>query len=213
MTLSTLKRRILIAGALLAALLCLVPARTNAPAATDEPGVGCDPAAPMTRTDTTRSNGGATPGPDFPARPAGADLSARTEAGCMLHRTMIYAPCGHSTQRREALDGRLIGLSHAALEKEIGGVYPGAAVTAFDAKEVDVTMRMDIPCPLHWVLAAGEDGMLAVMQNRMGDCLSLVRTTDVPNDSVPEDDRDDVSRGKVFDDVQALEGYLESLSS
>lgn len=203
------KKRILIAGGLLAALLILVPATAKTP----ETRVSIDPAAPTARSDASRTNGGVTPEPDFPAQPAGADLSARTSQGCTLHRTMVYAPCGHSSQRREALPGRLVGLSHAALEREIGQVYPGAAVTAFDANEVDITLRLDIPCPLHWVLAAGEDGMLAVLQNRTGDALTLVRVTDIPVDGVPEDERAALGEGRIFDDVQALEGYLESLTS
>ena len=27
---------------------------------------------------------------------------------------------------------------------------------------------MDVPCPLHWVLRAGDDGLLAVLQNTTG---------------------------------------------
>ena len=61
----------------------------------------------------------------------GADLSERTAADGYLHRTLYYAPCGHSVQRREALPAQLTGLSRQALEKEIGSVIPGAAVTGF----------------------------------------------------------------------------------
>ena len=145
--------------------------------------------------------------------PAGADLSERTQAGCMLHETLAYAPCGHSVQRREAMSARLIGLSREALEREIAEVIPGAVVTGFSAGEVDVSRSLDIPCPLHWVLKAGEDGMMQVWQNRTGEALSFVRGTDVPVSGVSEGEKKDLLDGRVFDDVQALEGYLESMSS
>lgn len=90
---------------------------------------------------------------------AGADLSAQTNRETYLHRTLYYAPCGHSVQRREKLPAQLVGLTRGALEKEIGGLYENAAVTGFSAGEVDITTRMDMPCPLHWVLRGGEDGL------------------------------------------------------
>ena len=183
--------RFLIAAAVLAAILCLFPARVDAPettiAAQQTPQVG---------------------------HPVGADLSERTADGCLLHRTICYAPCGHSVQRREELPARLTGLSRQALEKEIGSVIPGAAVTGFSASEVDVSRSLGIPCPLHWVLRAGEDGMLQVMQNTTGEALTAVRGSDVPLALAPQEDRAQLlADGLVFDDVQALEGYLESLSS
>ena len=56
--------------------------------------------------------------------------------------------------------------------------------------------------------------MLCVMQNRSGDTLTAVRGSDVPLALVPQEDRAQLlAGGLVFDDVQALEGYLESLSS
>ena len=146
-------------------------------------------------------------------RPAGADLSERTSAGCFLHRTLYYAPCGHSVQRREELPAQLMGMSRALLEKEIASVIPGAAVTGFSSSEVDIALSTDIPCPLHWVLRGGEDGKLAVLQNRNGEALEVVRTTDVPLSQAPQDDQAQLRAGRIFDDVQALEGYLESLSS
>ena len=145
--------------------------------------------------------------------PAGADMSERTQADCMLHETLAYAPCGHSVQRREAMNPRLVGLSREALEKEIVQVIPGAVVTGFSAGEVDVSRSMDVPCPLHWVLKAGEDGVLQVWQNRTGDALSFVRGTDVPVSGVSEGEKQELLDGRVFDDVQAMEGYLESMSS
>ncbi|MBP3523877.1 MAG: hypothetical protein J6M56_09940 [Clostridia bacterium] len=213
--------RFFLAAAVLAAILCLFPVKVDAPeepqtmlaseatvpppAAAQEPGAQGFPAAQELPAGQELSVG--------QDRPAGADLSERTAAGCFLHRTLYYAPCGHSVQRRDELPAQLLGMSRALLEQEIGGVIPGAAVTGFSSSEVDIALSADIPCPLHWVLRGGEDGKLAVLQNRSGETLEVVRTTDVPLEQAPQDDQAQLREGRIFDDVQALEGYLESLSS
>ena len=187
--------RYLLIIVLVAALLCLMPAR------------GAD--APNEKKPQTA----AAQSVESAEAPAGADLSAQTNRETYLHRTLYYAPCGHSVQRREKLPAQLVGLTRGALEKEIGGLYENAAVTGFLAGEVDITTRMDMPCPLHWVLRGGEDGLLAVWQNTTGEALSVVRKTDIPVTAAAEEEQDELRDGRMFDDVQALEGYLESLSS
>lgn len=187
--------RYLLIIVLVAALLCLMPAR------------GAD--APNEKKPQTA----AAQSVESAEAPAGADLSAQTNRETYLHRTLYYAPCGHSVQRREKLPAQLAGLTRGALEKEIGGLYENAAVTGFSAGEVDITTRMDMPCPLHWVLRGGEDGLLAVWQNTTGEALSVVRKTDIPVTAAAEEEQDELRDGRMFDDVQALEGYLESLSS
>ena len=187
--------RYLLIIVLVAALLCLMPAR------------GAD--APNEKKPQTA----AAQSVESAEAPAGADLSAQTNRETYLHRTLYYAPCGHSVQRREKLPARLVGLTRGALEKEIGGLYENAAVTGFSAAEVDVSTRMDVPCPLHWVLRAGDDGLLAVLQNTTGETLTVVRRTDIPVALAAGEEQDELRDGRMFDDVQALEGYLESLSS
>ena len=187
--------RYLLIIVLVAALLCLMPAR------------GAD--APNEKKPQTA----AAQSVESAEAPAGADLSAQTNRETYLHRTLYYAPCGHSVQRREKLPAQLVGLTRGALEREIGGLYENAAVTGFSAGEVDITTRMDRPCPLHWVLRGGEDGLLAVWQNTTGEALSVVRKTDIPVTAAAEEEQDELRDGRMFDDVQALEGYLESLSS
>ncbi len=187
--------RYLLIIVLVAALLCLMPAR------------GAD--APNEKKPQTA----AAQSVESAEAPAGADLSAQTNRETYLHRTLYYAPCGHSVQRREKLPAQLVGLTRGVLEKEIGGLYENAAVTGFSAGEVDITTRMDMPCPLHWVLRGGEDGLLAVWQNTTGEALSVVRKTDIPVTVAAEEEQDELRDGRMFDDVQALEGYLESLSS
>ena len=187
--------RYLLIIVLVAALLCLMPAR------------GAD--APNEKKPQTA----AAQSVESAEAPAGADLSAQTNRETYLHRTLYYAPCGHSVQRREKLPAQLVGLTRGVLEKEIGGLYENAAVTGFSAGEVDITTRMDMPCPLHWVLRGGEDGLLAVWQNTTGEALSVVRKTDIPMTAAAEEEQDELRDGRMFDDVQALEGHLESLSS
>lgn len=187
--------RYLLIIVLVAALLCLMPAR------------GAD--APNEKKPQTA----AAQSVESAEAPAGADLSAQTNRETYLHRTLYYAPCGHSVQRREKLPAQLVGLTRGVLEKEIGGLYENAAVTGFSAGEVDITTRMDMPCPLHWVLRGGEDGLLAVWQNTTGEALNVVRKTDIPVTVAAEEEQDELRDGRMFDDVQALEGYLESLSS
>ena len=187
--------RYLLIIVLVAALLCLMPAR------------GAD--APNEKKPQTA----AAQSVESAEAPAGADLSAQTNRETYLHRTLYYAPCGHSVQRREKLPAQLVGLTRGALEKEIGGLFENAAVTGFSAGEVDITTRMDMPCPLHWVLRGGEDGLLAVWQNTTGEALSVVRKTGIPVTAAAEEEQDELRDGRMFDDVQALEGYLESLSS
>ena len=187
--------RYLLIIVLVAALLCLMPAR------------GAD--APNEKKPQTA----AAQSVESAEAPAGADLSAQTNRETYLHHTLYYAPCGHSVQRREKLPAQLVGMTRGVLEKEIGGLYENAAVTGFSAGEVDITTRMDMPCPLHWVLRGGEDGLLAVWQNTTGEALSVVRKTDIPVTAAAEEEQDELRDGRMFDDVQALEGYLESLSS
>ena len=187
--------RYLLIIVVVAVLLCLMPAQ------------GADaPNEKKPKTETAQSGEAA-------EAPAGADLSVKTDRETYLHRTLYYAPCGHSVQRREKLPAQLVGLTRGALEKEIGGLYENAAVTGFSAGEVDMTTRMDVPCPLHWVLRGGEDGLLAVWQNTTGEMLTVVRQTDIPVAMAAEEEQDELRDGRMFDDVQALEGYLESLSS
>lgn len=205
--------RFLIMAGVLAALLCLFPVKVDAPkeettVVASQPAQQEIGAAPLHTVVPQGTNT-----PVLPGLPAGADLSERTGSGCLLHCTLYYAPCGHSVQRRENLPSQLVGLSRSALEQQIGEVIPGAAVTGFSGSEVDIALSTEIPCPLHWILKGGEDGMLYVMQNVNGETLSLVRQTDIGVKDAPEGDRAALLQGRMFDDVQALEGYLESLSS
>ena len=187
--------RFLIAAAVLAAILCLFPAKV------EEENLQLIAANPTAQPQAISD------------LPAGMDLSERTSGGCMLHRTLYYAPCGHSVQRREPLPTQLTGLSREALEQEIGSVIPGAAVTGFSGAEVDIAVSVQIPCPLHWILRLSEHGTLEVLQNVDGESLQVIRETQVERGLLGEEITQELLSGVTFDDVQALEGYMENLSS
>ena len=120
--------RFFFAAAVLAAILCLYPAKVDAPQE-----------AQMLAVQATE--------PPVQELPVGADLSERTDARSFLHTTLYYAPCGHSVQRRERLPAQLTGMSRELLEKEIASVIPGAQVTGFSAAEVDIFAQRGYPLP------------------------------------------------------------------
>ena len=92
-------------------------------------------------------------------------------------------------------------------------MIPEGKITGFSAQEVDVAQQMEIPCPLHWVLRLGENGKLEVLQNMTGEALDVVRTTDADTELLTNEQRQALLDGVVFEDTQALEGYMESLTS
>ena len=188
-------------AALLAVLFSMLPTQADAPE-TDGMRLATQERQAQREEETLRADG----------VPAGADLSDQTREDTFLHRTMRYV-CGHSVQRREVMPAQLRGLTHTALEKELGRVIPGARVTAFSAQEVDIVQGMDMPCPLHWVLQLGESGRLEVLQNVTGEALSVIRQTEIGRSQLGEETVQELLSGVIFDDVQALEGYMESLSS
>lgn len=194
--------RFFVIAAVLAALFSMLPTQADAP-----DGERMLATAPE-RTGETEAGHTAQQG----GVPAGADLSERTQDGAYLHRTLRY-DCGHSVQRREALPAQLLGLSHAALEAEIGAVIPKGLVTGFSAREVDVAQQMEIPCPLHWVLRLGENGKLEVLQNMTGEALKVIKATEADTELLTHEQRQALLEGIVFEDTQALEGYMESLTS
>lgn len=146
-------------------------------------------------------------------RPPGRTFPSKRTGTHICTERCITRPAATASSGGKSCPPGLVGLTRGALEKEIGGLYENAAVTGFSAAEVDVSTRMDVPCPLHWVLRAGDDGLLAVLQNTTGETLTVVRRTDIPVALVAGEEQDELRDGRMFDDVQALEGYLESLSS
>jgi len=193
--------RFFAAAAILAALFSMLPTQADAP---DAGGLRLS----MQEEQAAREHEEVEPG----GVPAGADLSERTHEGTYLHRTMRYA-CGHSVQRRESMPSPLRGLTQAALDAQIVRVIPGAKVTGFSVQEVDIAQAMDMPCPLHWVLRLGENGRLEVLQNVNGEALSVIRDTQITLQQLGDETLQELLGGVTFDDVQALEGYMESLSS
>ena len=129
--------RYLLIIVLVAALLCLMPAR------------GAD--APNEKKPQTA----AAQSVESAEAPAGADLSAQTNRETYLHRTLYYAPCGHSVQRREKLPAQLVGLTRGALEKEIGGLYESAAVTGYSVRRM---LRISRRQRMNWRLTPEKCG-------------------------------------------------------
>lgn len=143
------------------------------------------------------------------ADPVGNVTQALTEAGCQVLQELSYTPCEHHLTRRVELPQELISKTRA----EIEGAYDQWRVTEFLPKEVTMEQQLDIFCAQHMVLMPDESGVLAVFQNKYGDALAFVQSTEIALDTLPDAIQEEVRPGKGFDDITALEQWLESVES
>ena len=138
--------------------------------------------------------------------PAGADLSVKTDRDAYLHRTMYYAPCGHSVQAagKAARPARRADARRAG--KEIGGLYENAAVTELSRRRGGREHAHGrYPARCIGSCGRGTTNLLAVLQNTTGETLTVVRRTDIPVALAAGGGAGRASRRRMFDDVQALE--------
>lgn len=149
------------------------------------------------------------PAIDPSADPVGNVPQALTETGCQILQELSYTPCEHHLTRRVELPQELVGKTRA----EIEGAYDQWRVTEFLPKEVTMEQNMDIYCAQHMVLMPDESGILAVFENKYGDALAFIQSTEISLETLPDAIQEEVRPGKGFDDMTALEQWLESVES
>lgn len=149
------------------------------------------------------------PGTEPSADPAQNVPQAVAEAGCQVIQHLSYTPCGHELTRRLDIPQELVGKTRA----EVEGAYDQWRVTEFLPKQVTMEQQIDIYCAQHVVLMPDESGVLSVFQNKYGDALAFVKSLEIPMDTLPDAVQEEVRPGKGFDDMTALEQWLESVES
>ena len=140
--------------------------------------------------------------------PPGVQLSqdGQDDSACILRFITQYTRCGHHTTHIQSAspipDGDRLAVQ-----------YAGWSLAATD-QGFTLSQEVDQLCPKH-ILARLENGALHLYRNETGGS-SLVNYKTLPDpiaDSQHESIRHELSEGVVFDSAQALEDYLESISS
>ncbi len=157
----------------------------------------------------TPRNGGVAPQPTPEAMQVRSDTASVLAPDCQLVQHLTFTPCGHSMTRRQTLPTELTGKGREALET----AYDAWQVTSFSGTEVVMVQSLDLYCPEHMVLKPDEGGLLCIFQNRYGDALALVKELGIAMNELPDDVQTELRQGKGFDDLDALEKWLESVES
>ncbi len=138
-----------------------------------------------------------------------SDAASALSADCQVVQHMTFTPCRHSMTRRQVLPTELAGKGREAL----AAAYDAWQVTAFSASEVVMVQSIDLYCPQHVVLMPDEGGLLCIFQNRYGDALALTKELGIPLSDLADDIQTELRHGKGFDNLEALEKWLEGVES
>lgn len=143
------------------------------------------------------------------ANQVGTVQGTQVASGCQVIQELSYTPCGHSITRRMDIPTELVG-------KQLGDVeaaYDLYRVTSFLPNEITMEQELNMFCAKHVVLLPDESGFLCVFQNKYGDALALLDSLELPISDLPESIQEEIRKGKGFDDLAALEQWLESVES
>jgi hypothetical protein len=146
---------------------------------------------------------------ETPADLAGAMPDTLLKTGCQIIQQIKYTPCGHSITRRMDLPAELVGKTRADLEQ----AYDQYRVTEFMPEQVSMATELSIFCAAHVILMPDETGVLCIFENKYGDALMLKSSLELSLTDLPDALREEVKKGKGFDDTKALEQWLEAAES
>ncbi len=154
-------------------------------------------------------------GADATDQPAGANLGqtlpASTSATGVIREDMSvfwvtrYTSCGHEVVRERAPDPETIGWSYDRFAQ----YYPGYTMTPLGTN-LRMEHAVDQYCPTHYIIRSDEDGAIYVYRNVEGEVtLTQLARMNFTVDMVPQDYRDLLKEGMVFDSLEEIEGLIE----
>ncbi len=140
--------------------------------------------------------------------PQGVQLSQEQSEtpACILRFVTRYTQCGHRTTRIQSASPIPDG-------DRLAAQYTGWSLFATD-QGFTLSREIDQLCPEH-ILARLENGSLHLYRNETGGS-SLENYQTLPNpiaDGQHQDIRRELEQGVILDSAQALEDYLESITS
>ena len=94
-------------------------------------------------------------------------------------------------------------------EGVLGRIEENYRLTGFSPSLIEISGRLDLFCPQHFVLMLGSDGSLGMYSNTYG--FEMEKITDLRMPRVDETLREKLVRGMPFDSREALDGFVEGL--
>ncbi len=133
----------------------------------------------------------------------------KIEKGATVFWDYEYKMCCHHIYISCEVDESMAGLTFSQLQKE----YPNVRIVSFDTKELSLKMSFDCYCPNHYILKHYRDE-LAVSRTILGtDDQEICLEIPIRFDNIPEDEKKVLETGKLFDSLEEIEEYVESLDT
>lgn len=132
----------------------------------------------------------------------------------VLHDTVVitnytFSLCGHALTQ-QAAGGPLEGKT----KQDILDMYPDAKIEEFSSQRVVIDRELDSYCPKHYVLYIDDDGKLCYSQTDSTDYTQQhITTLSYDVSSLPDEVKNDLDEGLVFDSLEEINAYLEDVES
>ncbi len=142
-------------------------------------------------------------------QPVGQVGQARILPDTEVHISNRFSLCGHSIETDE-IGGELVGCTTA----DILSKWPQAHVKELTGERASIERELEGCCPLHYMLTDAGDGMLEVTQTEPETYRTrmVMRIRTEPEQFIQEE-REQLRKGIVFDSLEQINAYLESLES
>ena len=120
-----------------------------------------------------------------------------------------YKMCEHHIYLDCPADENMVGLSFSQLQTQ----YPDVRIVSFDPKKICLQMSFDCYCPDHYILKHYKDE-LAVLKTIFGTGdQEIFLEVPIKFDQINADERKVLEAGKLFNSLDELESYFESLET
>ena len=143
-------------------------------------------------------------GEDAQTAEEAAEEKVKLLPGASVIQTMRFLRCGHSVTRRTEAGARNEGLAFGEMREK----YADWELRDFSGASVTMEKELDLFCPLHYVLTAGDSGEIVLSVNRYGDGMAVEKTYDTVLNQVSEEKREQIIYGIGFDSPEEAEAWL-----
>jgi len=127
-------------------------------------------------------------------------------AGCHQAQALEYVRCGHEVLRRLPVPPEWVGKTKDGVLERLEEQY---RLTAFSPSLIEISSRLELFCPQHFVLMLDGEGGLSVFRNTYG--FGMDKITELRMPRVDETLREKFVRGLPFDSREALDEFVSGI--